>query len=24
MLVYVNNFLFEPAQGPDQIVQLVA
>ncbi len=24
MLVYVNSFLFEPAQGPDQIVQLVA
>ncbi len=24
MLVYVNNFLFEPAQGPDQIVQFVA
>lgn len=24
MLVYVNNFLFEPAQGPDQIVQLIA
>ena len=24
MLVYVNNFLFEPAQGPDQIVHLVA
>ncbi len=24
MLVYVNNFLFEPTQGPDQIVQLVA
>lgn len=24
MLVYVNNFLFEPAQGPDQIVQVVA
>lgn len=24
MLVYVNNFLFEPAQGPDQIIQLVA
>lgn len=24
MLVYVNNFLFEPPQGPDQIIQLVA
>lgn len=24
MLVYVNNFLFEPEQGPDQIIQLVA
>lgn len=24
MLVYVNSFLFEPAQGPDQIIQLVA
>ncbi|AWI74298.1 hypothetical protein CEW83_02910 [Parazoarcus communis] len=24
MLVYVNNFLFEPAQGPEQIVQLIA
>ncbi|MEN3030102.1 hypothetical protein [Chromobacterium amazonense] len=24
MLVYVNNFLFEPAQGPDQIIQFVA
>ncbi|HGF4016970.1 hypothetical protein [Burkholderia cenocepacia] len=24
MLVYVNSFLFEPEQGPDQIVQLVA
>lgn len=24
MLVYVNSFLFEPAQGPDEIVQLVA
>jgi hypothetical protein len=24
MLVYVNNFLFEPAQGPDQLVQLIA
>ena len=24
MLVYVNSFLFEPAQGRDQIIQLVA
>lgn len=24
MLVYANNFLFEPEQGPDQIIQLVA
>jgi len=24
MLVYVNSFLFKPAQGPDQIIQLVA
>lgn len=24
MLVYVNSFLFEPEQGPDQVVQLVA
>jgi len=24
MLVYVNNFLFEPAHGPDQIVRLIA
>lgn len=24
MLVYVNRFLFEPAHGPDQIVQLIA
>ncbi|MGR2659964.1 hypothetical protein ACUXVY_00005 [Chromobacterium haemolyticum] len=24
MLVYVNNFLFEPEQGPDQVIQFVA
>lgn len=24
MLVYANNFVFEPAQGPDQIIQLMA
>ncbi|MAL02216.1 MAG: hypothetical protein CL536_08770 [Alcaligenaceae bacterium] len=24
MLIYANRFLFEPAQGPDQIIQLVA
>jgi len=24
MLVYANSFLFEPAQGPDQIIQLIA
>lgn len=24
MLVYVNNFLFEPTQGPDQVIQIIA
>ena len=24
MLVYVNSFLFEPEQGPEQIIQLAA